>query len=186
MSNRKMFNIVAELKLMDKPNWLDSFRKKYDKPYHYHITLKTCTYFNENELENLKFTLKDILKIFNPIKITFNKVFIRQASKGGCIMIEADKNEKLISLQKNISEKFSKYGKHISKEHRTYEVNFNPHITIARHLSQEQLIDAKNELKENTHCKAKIKELVLTVANHDSFDEWSNSNNKTYFSWNND
>lgn len=180
----KIFNIVAEFKLTSKPNWLDDFRKKYDKPYNYHTTLKTCTYFNENEFEELKITLKKILKSYSPHEISFNKVIIRQTSKGGCIMIKSDKNKELVKLQKEISEKFSKYGKHISKKHKKFEINFNPHITIARHLNQEQLIDAKNELKEDIHCKAKIKQLVLTTAKQDSFEEWSNLNNKTYFSLN--
>ena len=185
-SDRKMFNIVADFKLNVKPNWLDDFRRKYDKPYQYHITLKTSTYFDENRFEDLKFSLNEILKLFNPIEITFNQVFTGQTSKGGCIMIKACKNNNLIALQRKISDKLSEYGEHITKEYKQYEKSFNPHITIARQLSPERFIQASSEIEENTQCKAIIEEVVLTVAKNDSFDEWSNSSNKTHFYLNKD
>ncbi len=54
MSNKKIFHIAAELDLTKKPDWLDDFRVKYDKPYPNHITLKTNTFFDSNDFKNLK------------------------------------------------------------------------------------------------------------------------------------
>lgn len=184
MSNKKMFNIVAEFELSKKPNWLDDFRKKYDKPYDYHIALKNCTYFNKDDLRNIKLNLKKVLEPYNKIKVVFNDLFINSASKGECIMIRAEKNETLMRLQKELSDEFSKYGEYVSEEARKFENNFEPHITIARHLSPEQLNNAKKELKEDTYCEAIIYEIVLTIAKDDIFEEWSNPNNETLFSLN--
>lgn len=182
MSQPNIFNIVAEFNLNKKPDWLDGFRKKYDKPYRYHITLKTCTFFDNNKFENLKNDLESITKKYNSIQIIFNELFMGHTSTGECIMIKADKNKKLFKLQKEIANKFSNYGEHVSEEYKKFESNFEPHITIARHLTCEQYERAKNELIKDLYCKALIKEIVLTVARENTFEEWSKPENKlSYF-----
>lgn len=181
MKNKKIFNIVTEFSLVKKPTWLDSFRKKYDKPYPYHITLKTCTYFNPNKLRNLKQDLSNISRSFKEIRVVFNKLSIKHTSNGGCIMIKAKRNIELSKLKNEISYIFSKYGRHIAKEYQNFEAKFEPHITIARNLTEEQLKNAKRELKTNLNCEAIIKELVLSKAEENTFEEWSNQNNKVRY-----
>jgi 2'-5' RNA ligase len=184
MPNKKIFNVVAEFELDKKPDWLDDFRKKYDKPYHYHITFKNNTYFEESDLEKIKIDLENILKSYRKIKIIFNNLFFSQTSKGNYIMIRAEKNEALDKLQKEISSKLSKYGNNISEEYKKFETNFEAHITIARALTQEQLNSAKTEMKEDIYCEVELKEVFLTIAKEDTFDEWNNPNNKTLFKLN--
>ncbi|MCK5060927.1 2'-5' RNA ligase family protein [Candidatus Parcubacteria bacterium] len=181
MNKKMIFNINSEFDLIKKPAWLDDFRAKYDKPYRYHVTFKTNAYLSDTNFENLKNELSDIAKRYQKIKVIFNKLFISITSKGGCIMIKADRNNKLSKLQKEISEKFSKYGKHTRIEYKKFEKNFNPHITIARRLSPELLNNAKNELLKDLACEALIEEIILTVVKKDSFDEWSNPQNKSFY-----
>lgn len=178
MKNRKIFQIAAEFDLNKKPDWLDSFRLKYDQPYSYHITLKTSTYFDRNGFRNLKDELSDMARKYTQFKVIFNKLFISSSSGGGCIMIKAKNNNILLKLQNEIAEKFSKYGEHIAKEYKIFENNFKPHITIARHLAQEQLRSAKGELKKDLFCEALVKELVLTTVKNDLFEEWSDPENR--------
>ena len=94
---------------------------------------------------------------------------------------QSEKNQVLIKLQKEIVKKFSGYGSHITKQDERFEKNFVPHITIARHLSLEQLNIAKTELKKDLFCEALIEELVLTTVQNNLFEESSNPLNKTYF-----
>lgn len=181
MSKKKIFSISSDFQLIKKPDWLDDFRKKYDQPYSYHVTLKTSTCFDHICVENLKGDLDAIAKKYHTIPVKFNELFISSAPKGKCIMIKAQKNKVLIKLQKEIVKKFSEYGSHITKEDERFEKNFVPHITIARHLSLEQLKIAKTELKKDLFCEALIKELVLTTVKNNRFEESCNPLNKAYF-----
>jgi len=176
-----IFNIVAEFDLIKKPSWIDAFRLKYDEPYRYHISFKTLTYFNEKKLENLKNELKIIANAYSSIGVIFNELYINITSKGGCIMIKAKSNKKLFKLQDEISNRFSKFGKHISEEYKKFEKNFNPHITIGRHLTAEQLKRAKNDLRNDLFVEALVDNLVLSVAKEDTFEEWFNPKNKLSF-----
>ena len=38
--SQKIFSITVEMDLIVKPDWLEGFRKKYDYPYKYHLSLK--------------------------------------------------------------------------------------------------------------------------------------------------
>lgn len=179
--NNKIFHIGSEFTLIKKPRWLDKFRLKYDEPYRYHVTFKTSTYFQEDDFENLKKELSNIAKKYRAVKVIFNKLFINRTSKGGCIMIKAERNKDLLKLQKEITKKSSKYGKHITKEYKKFEDDFKPHITIGRHLTSEQLENARKELKKDLRCEALIEELVLTTANTDLFSELNDPRNKLHY-----
>lgn len=179
--SKMIFNIVAEFDLTKKPLWLDAFRLKYDKPYRYHISFKTLTYFDEANLENLKNELEVIANTHSDIKVIFNELHINSTSKGGCIMIRAEHNKKLLELQNEISNKFSKFGKHISEEYENFERNFDPHITIARHLTANQFEKAKKDFKKDLFSEAIIDNLVLGVSKKDTFEEWSDPKNKSFY-----
>ena len=91
MSKKKIFSISSDFQLLKKPDWLDDFRKKFDQPYSYHVTLKTSTCFDNNRVENLKGDLDAIAKKYPIIPVKFNELFINSAPKGKCIMIKAKK-----------------------------------------------------------------------------------------------
>ncbi|MFA6422354.1 MAG: 2'-5' RNA ligase family protein [Candidatus Buchananbacteria bacterium] len=181
MNNKKLFQISADFNLKTKPAWLHDFRLKYDLPYDYHITLKTTTNFEYDNFEKLNIELKNISNSYQSFEIIFDKLFIAHALHGWCIMIKAQYNKKIIELQKEIVTKFSKYGSHITKKEEDFENDFNPHITIARHLSSKQLEKAKDELKNNLICEATIDSLILTTMEKDIFEELSDPNNRIIY-----
>jgi 2'-5' RNA ligase len=178
MSYKNIFNITAQFSLNKKPKWLDNFREKYDKPYRYHLTFKTNTYFDPKYLREIKKELRGIAKKHKINKVVFNKLSVRNTSKGWCIMIMAEKNNELLKIQKDISSNLKKYGKNISKEKERYENNFKPHITIARNLNSKQLKSAKKDLKEDILCKTIIRKLVLTTVNDDTSEQWNKFENR--------
>ena len=178
MNYKKIFNIAVELDLIQKPNWLDDFRVKYDKPYPDHITLKTNTFFDSDDFENLKKDFVDIAQKYKTINVIFDELYMGLGTKGECIMIKAQINKDLLDLQKEMSDKFSKYGQHITPLHEKFEKDFQPHLTIARQLTTEQLENAKKDLKPDLFCTALVKDLVLTAVENDRFEEWVNVKNK--------
>lgn len=173
----KLFQISADFTLSKKPAWLDAFRLKYDLPYDFHVTLKTTTYFSLTDEEEIKRMVKQISEKQEPFEIIFDKLYIGQAPSGWCIMIEAKPNDELIKLQKLISDSFSKYGDNISEDKTRFENEFRPHITIARHLTEDRLEQAKNELGTGLHCEATIDSLSLYVVDEDNFSQWSKPEN---------
>ncbi|MDD5731949.1 MAG: 2'-5' RNA ligase family protein [Patescibacteria group bacterium] len=184
MNNQNFFQISADFDLKSKPEWIDSFRLKYDLPYDYHITFKTTTNFNDEDFENLNIGLKEVLEKYKPFVVIFDELFIAPAPSGWCIMIKAKHNEDLFKLQKEIVERFSKFGTHPSKQKEEFEKNFDPHITIARHLSDEQLEQAKGELKDDLTCEALIDSTTLTTTKGDTFEEWSKPENRKFYKFN--
>lgn len=181
MNNEGFFQISADFKLNSKPDWLDAFRAKYDLPYDYHITFKSTTHFKSEDLGKMNAELKDIADNHDSITVIFDELFIAPTPKGWCIMIKAKPNEELSNLQKEISEKFSKYGDIITKERESYEKNFKPHITIGRHLTDEKLEEAKKELRDELICNTVINNLVLTTVENGTFEEWSNPENRKLY-----
>ena len=179
--NKKMFSITFELELSQKPDWLDDFRKKYDHPYEYHITLKTKSYFDEKDLKEIKTKLSEISKVTNKIKINFEKLRIDLSTKGWCIMIDAEENRELMGFQKYISSEFAKYGEHVDENSAKYEKDFHPHITIARKMDKDTCDKAESELVNDTHCEGIIKDLVLAVVDEDLSENWSAEKNRTIF-----
>lgn len=175
---KSIFHIGSEFRLIIKPKWLDAFRKKYDKPYPYHVTFKTSTFFDFADLEDLKKELREIAGKYSKTELKFNKLAIRPTSTGWCIMIMAQNNAYLKKLQKKLALKFAKFGHHIDKEHERHEVKFKPHITIARDLSNSRVKDAKKELGANLVCTAAINNLVLTTIKNDGIKEKLNPKNK--------
>jgi len=160
----KYFFITLDFDLDKEPKWIKNFRKKYDEPFQYHITLKTATSVNEKDIDSLKSDLEKIVRKFKKIKVDFDKLYINErAANGACIMILAKKNKVLFDLQKEISQKLSKYGKHYLLEYEKYEKDFLLHITIGRGLDKDRFKKAKNDLGNDFKCSATVDEVVLSM-----------------------
>jgi 2'-5' RNA ligase len=159
----KIFYVTADFTLDKKPDWLDAFRVKYDDPYDYHITLKQGTFFDETRLKEIEKIITDIVTTFSPIPVTFNDLFMNQTPSGHVIMIRAEKNPSLMKLQKELHEKLSPFGDITEEYYKSYEEDFDPHITIARHLTDEQLTEAKHEIGNDSICQTIISTLTLKV-----------------------
>jgi len=160
----KYFIVTLEFDLESKPKWIENFRENYDEPFPYHVTLKMPTSVNEKNIDSLKIDLEKIVKKYKKIKIEFDKLYINEkAVNGVCIMILAKKNKVLFDLQKEISQKLSKYGKHYLPDYEKYEKDFLLHITIGRSLDKEKFKKAKNDLGSDFECRAVVDRVVLAV-----------------------
>lgn len=164
----RIFAITTNVVLTKKPAWLDEFRRKYDKPFEYHVTLKQPCYIHEKELPKLKVTFTEFVfnwpKFEHGIKIFFNRIKIDTTVEGEmCIMIKAKKNLELIKLQKKLLTQLNSYTNYVKAESKAWEENFKPHITIARNLSSQILAKAKTDLLKDYRCEGIIKDISLKV-----------------------
>jgi len=178
----KMFLLTLEFELEDKPKWLDGFRIKYDEPFNYHITLKYPTLIKKNDLPKIRSEVKCIAKANKPLKIEFDKYLFDKTKTGNLIMVSAKHNKDIFRLQKMVVSELRVFGETLKPYYNDFENNFKPHISIARKLSNGVFQIAKNELKEQIYCMAKITKLALTVVdeNH-TVDDFLNPKNTTYY-----
>lgn len=162
---QKAFNIIANFELQIKPSWLDEFRLKYDHPYQYHVTLKNTTFIQAGNEDQIQSELKEFISDWQPIEITFSDVIHNLTSRGECIMInyQGNKDTKIHQYQKQIHDKFSKYGSNIKQSYQDYETTFQPHITIGRYISPENFTLAWKEI-ESYNCKAYSKALIDSIS----------------------
>ncbi len=178
----KVFLLTLEFELEEKPKWLDRFRIKYDEPFNYHITLKLPTLIKKNDLPKLRSEVKHIAKANKPLTLEFDKYFFSKTKDRNYIMVSAKHNKDIFRLQKMVVSELRVFGETIKAHYDDFENNFTPHITIARRLSNGVFQIAKNELKEQIYCKAKITKFALTVVdeNH-TVDDVINPKNTTYY-----
>jgi 2'-5' RNA ligase len=159
----KVFDLRLDPVLEEKPSWFDEFRKKYDEPYDYHITLKYPTLVNDKDLLKLKNETRQIAKSFNIVVVEFENYLFGKTKNGNLIMIAAKDNKDLIRLQKAVVKSLSKFGKTTQTNYKEYEADFIPHIALARKLNDEAFLKAKKQIKKKTYCRATITKLVLTI-----------------------
>ena len=178
----KYFNVTSVLKITKKPKWIDGFRKKYDKPYAFHLTFKTITKLKDEDVSRLKKEVAELAKQFNPQTLKFDGLDLNFKSVfGGSIMIMAKPNKEIARMQKIISKNLSAFGEHYLAHYQKFEKNFKPHLTIARRLSKEQMTKAKKELQKDLYCTAKIDSLQLTIVAKTEFSHYNDPRNKTFY-----
>lgn len=182
----KIFAIYCNIQLTKKPDWLDDFKNKYNYSYDYHITLKQPTYIEEDEIKNVQNILSNIfneLKIPNgQISLTFNKVITDTDKQGkSLIMLNAEENGEINALQKKIVLALKNYSNFFYPESEKWENGFNPHITIADELNDNQLKQAMDDIGNNVECEAVVKEVVLSLVSDMSAEEANNPENKTIY-----
>lgn len=164
----KLFQIISNFDLQQKPDWLDEFRKKYDQPFPYHITFKQKTQVAETDIPALHKEVQNLAKTFRPISVKFDKIAIGKSSKGAVIMINSpNKDKRLHQYQQMIKESLSKYGNVHQKRYQPFEDKFTPHITIGRRLNQEKLEAAKKELPGDVSVSARIDSISLYLFDSD-------------------
>lgn len=178
----KYFHISLAFRIKNKPTWLDNFRKEYDKPYPYHITLKDETEVEESDIEKLKEKIGEIIKKYNSkeLAMTFDAIRVNETSKGHCIMISTKQDIDIRKLQAEIKKEMEFFGKACSVEHAKFENNFNPHITIGRHLSDKGLLQAKKELPTKINFEIEPEKIVLSIINKLEIKERLKEENRNY------
>ncbi len=180
----KIFVVTANVQLTDKPKWLDDFRLRYDKPYHFHITLKQPSFIELNQIEEVKNKLATLFLTDNPfrmINLKFDKLKISTDAPGGiCIMINSE-DENVQILQKKVVDVLSQFVNYYKPKYQIYEKQFEPHITIARDLDEARFAEASKELEQSYIFEAKIDKIILTVVDNFNPEEANNPNNQTIY-----
>lgn len=179
----KYFHISLGFEIEDRPMWLESFRAQYDKPYPYHVTLKNETSIEESEVSDLKSRLSALINEYqaSELEMTFDQVEFNRTQKGFCIMVFAQEDRDVIDLRNDIFKQVEKFGDVVSDEHRRFDSDFRPHITIARHLNEGQLLQAKIDLPDKISFTIKPQKIVLSVVDKQDVKERLREENRNYF-----
>jgi len=185
---KKIFAIYAKVRLINKPTWLDGFCIKYNQPYDYHITLIQCRYISDADIPKLK---EKVDGFFSELSIPNHKIEVDFSipnidSEGveegeGCFMIEAQKNDELINLQKSLVKLMGDYKDFYKPKLQEYEKYFQPHITVAMYLNEKQFLEAKNDFKDDFQCIGVVDEIVLSIVKEITPEESKNPNNLTIY-----
>lgn len=181
---KKIFAIYARVKLIKKPVWLDDFCKKYNQPYDYHITLVQCRFIDETKIPELKEKVDEFFAglsiLSHKIEVDFSTPVIDSdgVEKGNaCIMVNAEKNDRLSELQKNLVKLMSEHSDYYKPELEEYEINFEPHITVAMDLDKTHFQQAKNDFKDDSQCIGIVDEIVLSIVKEITPEEAKNPDN---------
>lgn len=181
----KVFAVYANVELTDKPSWLDDFRKEYDEPWDFHVTLKQPCFIKESELDDLRqrvsqFFSKQVAK-GSGMAVRFDEVVDDKGENDTTIMLRARGARDLVAIQEDLLLSLTEYVRYTRPHHQGYEENFEPHITIGRDLSDQQCQDASEYLKDGCVCEGMIREVILLVVKDDTVEEGLNPMNQTTY-----
>ena len=180
MEDMKIFAVIANPVLTEKPQWFDEFYRSYGGGYDPYVTLKQSCFVDEKDKRDIQNKLANfftLLRIPNhSIDVTFDTIIIPNE---GCIMVNARENSILNQLQKNITLTLKDYSHYTAPELESYEKNFIPHITIAQdvRLVKENL----DMIGSDYFFKAEIRTITCIVVREQSLEEAQNKNNKTLY-----
>lgn len=182
----KIFAVTANIEITTKPDWLDGFRARYDKPYAYHVTLKQPCLVEDDQVDEIK---KKLSRLFDTthipnhaIPLTFNVLKApKDVPDDICIMVRSTDDEQIRVLQKQIATVLSEYKKYYKPEYQGYEENFKPHITIAQGLNERTCQEAFEFLKQGCVCGGVITKILLTVAANFGPEEANDLKNQTVY-----
>lgn len=178
----KVYAVYARVEIIDKPDWLEDFRRKYQNVYDYHVTFKQPAYIDEAQLSDIQQRLSRIFDGFptsdHKIQVVFNQ--IEADSEDGSIMIMAQRNQSLVSLQEKICTDLATYSNYMKPELKEYEENFRPHLTIAFDLD-DQFDQAVTDLGQEIRIIGRISEVVLACVNEITPREAKDPANQTIY-----
>lgn len=161
----KIFALYTDVTLIQKPDWLDSFVKKYQQR-DLHVTLIQPRFIEEDEIPQLK---EDIAQFFSeysggPLRVAFDDL-IYDNKKSGAIMACAKSAPVLVQLQKDLCHILSGHPQYADPIREEYEKNFRPHITIGDEIPEEGYQESLSYLKEGCYCEGEIRGVVLAIVN---------------------
>ncbi|MEI6296715.1 MAG: 2'-5' RNA ligase family protein [bacterium] len=183
----KIFALYFKVKLIQKPEWFDGFRKEYDEPHDLHVTLIQPKYIKEGQVDAMKSKVTEVLnrqKISeDDKKLIFDKLAPRTKGDDGkyIFMVGCTKNDFLYNFQKELQTKLTEFNNYVDKITIGYENNFKPHITIAVNLDDKRKDEAEKYFNSDYTCIGYFDELILAVVKDQSIEERTNLNNKTAF-----
>jgi 2'-5' RNA ligase len=162
---QKIFALYTTITLVQKPDWLDSFVKKY-QPRDLHVTLIQPRFIEEDEIPQLKQSVAQFFLAYRGgfMRVAFTDL-VYDTEKSGAIMACAQNAPALVQLQKDLCHILSGYPQYADPIREEYEKNFRPHITIGDEIPEEGYQESLNYLKEGCYCEGEIRGVVLAIVN---------------------
>ncbi len=182
----KIFALYIKIKLTKKPEWFEEFLEKYFEPVDLHITLIQPRYVDEKQIDGLGFKVSELIKRVNVVgndkKLFFDKLVADKESDGKYIlMLSSRENNFLNNFQKELRLALKDYNFYVDDSTKEYEVNFNPHITIATDLDEHSKEEAEKYFISDYKFDGVIGELVLATVKDQSIEERKNPSNQKIF-----
>lgn len=182
----KIFAVFARIELSRKPEWLDDFRIKYDKPYELHITLKQPCRIEPEQLLDIQERLARWFEASHlqghQIPVLLDRLTVNtEAPDGICVMINTDSSPLLHELQKKIVAVLDPYRDYYRPVSRQWEAHFTPHITIARALAPAVWEEARGAMSEDVSCTGIVSEIVLVAVDRFTAEEAYRPENLTVY-----
>ena len=182
----KIFALYIKIKLTEKPEWFEEFLEKYFEAVDLHITLIQPRYFDEKQTGDLEFKVSELIKRVNAVgdekKLFFDKLVVDKGSDGKYIlMLNCRGNNFLNNFQKELGLSLKDYNFYVDDSTKEYEINFNPHITIAIDLDEHSREEAEKYFVSDYRFEGVIGELVLAIVKDQSIEERKNVNNQKIF-----
>lgn len=180
---KKIFAVWAKVKLIEKPDWLDDYKKKYNNFYPVHVTLKQPCFIDEEKFDETRNIVSDIIEGFDfkdhKIKLVFEEIFIDKYDKS--IMIRTKNRGIIMDLQHKLRTALKGFGSYVEPELETYENNFYPHLTITGSIDDDQFKQAIKDIGKDTRCAGEINEIILSFVKDDTAEELKNPKNLILF-----
>lgn len=181
----KLFALYATIELTHTPSWLEHFRAEYDEHYSYHSTLKQPCYISADKIPALKATInKFFATVHQPthsIAIRFSVVKADEAD--GIIMLASPPGNPIELIQQQLVTALKEFTDYYEPEAKTWEQNFHPHITIARHLdTAAAMAEAMAKVPNHDFPTGTINTITLAVVNEISPEEAARPENLTIYS----
>ncbi|WBW96803.1 RNA 2',3'-cyclic phosphodiesterase [Oceanirhabdus sp. W0125-5] len=101
---------------------------RFTKRENLHITLNFIGELNENKVKEVEGIIKKVVSKFHAFNIEVKGISFFENNNKRLFFAKVEKNDKLIKLQKELSNELSKIG--LKQERRVYK----PHITIGRNI----------------------------------------------------
>ncbi len=182
----KIFAVVAKVRLVQQPLWLERFFQKHGTTFGHHVTLKQVCYLEERNIQDVKHRVEALFRSLSvpdhKIELSFDDLVVDKDADGlETIMINAKENSIINELQLGILSSLNSYNDYVKKGTEKFEKNFKPHITIASNLDPVQYESVRAELGRNYFCKGVINEIYLIIADKPGAEEGAKPENQTVY-----
>lgn len=182
----KIFAVVAKVRLVQQPLWLERFFQKHGTTFGYHVTLKQVCYLEERNIQDVKHRLEAFFRNLDvsdhKIELSFDGLVVDKDVDGlETIMINAKENSLINELQLGVLSCLKPFNDYFNKGTEKYEKNFKPHITIASNLDPAQYEFVRAELGRDYFCKGIINEIYLIIADKPGAEEGAKPENRTVY-----
>lgn len=180
----KIFAIYTSVTVLEKPYWLDGFKREFGDPAEYHITLVQPRFVNDTQIPALTEQVERCIRstAAGKIPVTFSEPVLDRGEPGnGCIMVAAREPSRIRELRDALIAELSGFDDYVQDKYRVYEDDFMPHITIGCDLDTARFDQAAARLPENVLVSAVVEEVVLAVVADQSAEERTNPDNQRRF-----